>query len=168
MSLASFFVRIGASGTHGGGGLGLVGTQKGNESYFNQLLPRQLFDRPLHFQASSFIADKLEPFNLGVLQRKRRDPRKFGLNEILLSAPAVQICALTVHVEVSIVGCAVAAYVFTNKKTAFKEQASSAATHVDILSDRYPRLIPIERHDELSRMTSAFTGLFRMEWNPNE
>jgi hypothetical protein len=127
----------------------------------------QLLGRPLHFQATGFIADKLEPFNLGVLQWKRRDPRKFGLNEILLSAPAVQICELTVHVEISIIRYAVSAYVFT-KKTVFKEQASSAATHLDILPDCYPRLIPSERHDALSRMTSAFTRLFRMEQNQNE
>jgi hypothetical protein len=96
----------------------------------------------MHFQATGFIADKLDHFNLGILHWKHRDLRKFGLNETLLSVPAVKTPELAARIHIDHVLCS------TNRcfsaKNIFEKQVISAATHMGIPADSYPFLrIPL-------------------------
>jgi hypothetical protein len=100
---------------------------------------------------------KWNPLIRVVLQWKLTEPRKFGLNKIQLFLPAVQICELTVHLEISITCYAVAAYALI-LKTTFKEQARSAVTHVDL----HPKIIIFS--SQAAAVAYLHGWLFRFNW----
>jgi hypothetical protein len=108
MILTSFFVKIWVSSIHGS--LGFLRTLKGNELYFSYLLLYLLSADLCTFKPVVLLLIKWNPLIKVVIQWKLTNRHKFGMNKIQLFLPAVQICELTVHLEISITCCAVAAY----------------------------------------------------------